>query len=393
MIHARRIKPKKTSTKDMLQNTVSANNGVENMPNNTVAASMGGASEVNATRSKVGSKAGAFDAAFGKSRPFSKVLKKGLRSKTNNRIVANNPRRKLINRLILLAIISMLVFTLLSMSFRTKEFLVEGNVHLDTSEVQMLSKIYAGTPLLWVSDRNIKNLLRNPWVDNVKINRVFPHTVLIKLRERTPVAVLSNDSIKADRVDFARQSELGIEQNLIGQIGVVKAGVAYAADGVVLPNVPEEVLERLTPIDGWGEDRSLEGLELFNHFTTMPELEVTKINYTPEGFEASFKYGLQDLVSNETSFILGQLQTPSLTLLKEHQSAFVHALMTEEEGELTNMASSLDDSFTQRLIVPAPQPSLESSGLGEGQALNQETGRIVKRKWITVYGWGVSLSE
>ena len=404
MIHARRVKSKDTSTKEMLENTVATRKGRSGQTK----AEQASASK----KSNANSNANAFDAAFEKARPFSKRFKRANKnSNNNNRSKSQTTNSKFLKRLSLLAIVCVLVFGLLSMSFRTETFIVEGNAHLSTAEVQTLSKIYEGTPLLWITGRNIKDLLRNPWVDNVKINREFPNTVRIELRERTPVALLSNDSSNAlfndivnDRVELAVQTQ-GIDAALIQN-----QAIPYSADGVVLLDAPLESFDRLARIDGWGEDQSLEGLELLNYFKRMPELSVSKINYTPEGFEISFNYGLREYSTGntagntaessttETSFILGQLQTPSLTLLKEHWSAFVHALATGEDGEPTNMAgsplglSSLSGLPDGLSIVPAPQSSV-GQALEALDGLDQETGRIVKRKWITVYAWGVSLSE
>jgi len=386
MTHARRVKPKQRSTKEKLENTVIRSRAKSSTGARRQATNAGQVSS---------SKAGAFDQAFGNSRGL-KFPSFGKRKKvTNNRSRSTASDRtdksgktvgqKFMKRLILLAIFCLLAFALLSLSFRTRTLSIQGNSHLNTDQVQQLSKIYSGTPLLWVTERNVKDLLRSPWVDKVKINRVFPNTVTIDLIERVPVAAFSSNSSISNMGDDVTAAE-----NLqLDGTSIENQVIAYAADGMMLPNVSVDTLNQLTVIEGWGEDRDIEGLELLNFLNRTPEFSVTEINYTPEGFEASFNYGLQEGASSETSFIMGQLQTPSLTLLKDHWSEFVHALATREGSGTFSAASgesNMADLSEGMFIVAAPT-------IGAEQNLDQETRRIVKRKYITVYGWGVSLSE
>lgn len=402
MTHARRVKPKQRSTKEKLESTV-----IRSRANSSLDTRMQQATNAGQVSS---SKAEAFDKAFGNSRglqfPFFGKRKEVTSSRSRNTVSGKTDKsgrtvgQKFMKRIILLAIFCLLAFALLSLSFRTKTLSIQGNSQLNTDQVQQLSKIYTGTPLLWVTERNVKDLLRNPWVDKVKINRVFPNTVTIDLIERVPVAAFSSNlstSIMGDNVMAAENLQLD-------GINVENQVIAYAADGMMLPNVSADVLSQLTLIDGWGEDRAIEGLELLNFLNRTPEFSVTEINYTPEGFEASFNYGLQESASSETSFIMGQLQTPSLTLLKDHWSGFVHALSTREgatrEGSGTFSAASGESNMADlsegMFIVSAPQLGVGQNLAGHGLAgenLDQETRRIVKRKYITVYGWGVSLSE
>lgn len=398
MIHARRVKAKENSARERLEQTSIGFSGqvlASNLVSNLASGNAVSSSAVSSAAAKDTQQVGAFDEAFG-----SRKRRVGSRSKTSSHSRhssrnGNGGRSKVLKRLILLAIALILLFILLSLTLRVETINIEGNNYLDTMELQSLSKIQTGTPLLWVSERNVKNLLRNPWLDNVKINRVFPNTVNIELRERAPVAVLSRELTQArlSSTDMAAETRQEITQ-------IQNDVIAYAADGTVLPDiasiVPATLVERLAVIDGWGVDRTVEGLELLNFLSRTPELSISNISYTPEGFEASFEYGLQDSFNTTTSFILGQLQTPSLTLLKEHWSEVLHALATREGvREAVKEANALggsDMAGSSEGVFFVPVPDVGTSDLGTSD-LDQETRRIVKRKYVTVYGWGVSLSE
>lgn len=69
---------------------------------------------------------------------------------------------------------------------------VTGVEHLTKEEMSALADVPAGTTLLRVDAAGIKNrLMKNAWVADVSVNRVFPDTLELAVTERTIEAVVS----------------------------------------------------------------------------------------------------------------------------------------------------------------------------------------------------------
>ncbi len=151
---------------------------------------------------------------------------------------------------------------------------VSGMTHFSKEELLALANLAPQDPLVWVNRWRLRNLMANPWIYKARIIRHWPDTVSLTVWERQAVAT---DGVQT-----------------------------YALDGTVLPNVAEEVKEGLVRIEGWGNDRSREALELVQ---LLAEYDLKVISYSPDGF---------DLRLAETTVF-----TPSLAALKEHWAGFV----------------------------------------------------------------------
>lgn len=68
---------------------------------------------------------------------------------------------------------------------------VEGVSHLDADAVSRLAGIRSGSSIVWLPKRAIaERLVSEPWVKDVSIDRDMPHTVIIRVGERTPALVV-----------------------------------------------------------------------------------------------------------------------------------------------------------------------------------------------------------
>ena len=80
---------------------------------------------------------------------------------------------------------------------------VEGVEHLTTEEMTQLANVPADTTLLRVDTETIKNrIMQNAWVQDVRINRLFPETLQIVVTERQVTAIVempnrSGSSVKS----------------------------------------------------------------------------------------------------------------------------------------------------------------------------------------------------
>jgi len=151
---------------------------------------------------------------------------------------------------------------------------VVGNVHHDRAGILRLAGLAEGDPFLWVTDRNLRRLARDPWIGSATIVRVWPERVSITIDER-----------RATLTD-------GL--------------TSYADDGTVLPGATAAETAALPRLTGWGAPRTAEAIELMRLLRTyQPQV----ISYSPEGFEIQLSSG--------------SLFTPSVEALREQWSAFV----------------------------------------------------------------------
>jgi cell division protein FtsQ len=163
---------------------------------------------------------------------------------------------------------------------------VSGNTHYSANEIASLTEITVGKPLLWITKQNLQPLANNPWIQNAQIIRAFPDAVHIQLQERVPVLT---DTIQT-----------------------------YALDGTVLPDVDAEARESLIQLQGWGENRVDEVLEIIALVSADNRYahQLKMISYSAAGFTLQFETNTGQAK---------EIFTPSLLALKT-QWASVMAL-------------------------------------------------------------------
>ena len=95
--------------------------------------------------------------------------------------------------LLVLLVVITIVFMILS---RTSMFAVDTveaveSEHVRAEDIEHLASIEEGTTLLNVDVAEVQNAIRkNPWVADVSVDRVFPSTLRISVRERVPRALV-----------------------------------------------------------------------------------------------------------------------------------------------------------------------------------------------------------
>ena len=104
-------------------------------------------------------------------------------------------RRHLVRIGIVAAVIAALVVggvaVYYSSLFTIESVSVEGVEHLTAEDMQNTAGVPAGTTLLRVDAAGIRNnLLKNSWVQDVSVRRVFPGTLVLSVTERTIEAVV-----------------------------------------------------------------------------------------------------------------------------------------------------------------------------------------------------------
>ena len=81
---------------------------------------------------------------------------------------------------------------MLSSHFGVKEIIISGNFHLNKDDIVKSTNIKKWTPLLEIRAEDLsKRLRKNPWIKSVSLKKQFPGTLLIRIEEAVPKALLS----------------------------------------------------------------------------------------------------------------------------------------------------------------------------------------------------------
>lgn len=92
---------------------------------------------------------------------------------------------------VLIAAASIALYTPWLSLFDLREIVVSGNQHVSAHEIGRISGFVQGENLLTAAvGRAAQRLETLPWVASVSIHRMLPHTLGVKIQERTPTAVL-----------------------------------------------------------------------------------------------------------------------------------------------------------------------------------------------------------
>lgn len=104
-------------------------------------------------------------------------------------------KKRLIRTLTILAVVIGLIIFSFSSFFTITSIMVEGNNYFSTDEIIAMSHAEPGANLIYRPGiGEIKSyLLKNPYINDVKVKRVFPSTLLIEVEEREQMAALVYD--------------------------------------------------------------------------------------------------------------------------------------------------------------------------------------------------------
>ncbi|RMG74007.1 MAG: FtsQ-type POTRA domain-containing protein [Nitrospirae bacterium] len=96
--------------------------------------------------------------------------------------------------LVVLVVVSatgLYLYGLLKRGLSLRHFVVMGNTHLADNEVVSLMGLKRGVSLLDIDPVRLRRrLLKSPWIKAVLIRRQPPHSLIVLVKEATPVAIL-----------------------------------------------------------------------------------------------------------------------------------------------------------------------------------------------------------
>lgn len=128
-------------------------------------------------------------------------------------------RRRMVVKALIIAIEIVIVFILLNYSpfFYIKDIEVEGNSLLSKTNVVSLSGVKRGDNLFNVKKSVvINNLMKEPYIGNVKVEKKLPKTIVINIIEKKPRAVME---VEGQRLIL--DSELNILEKNRARAGTV----------------------------------------------------------------------------------------------------------------------------------------------------------------------------
>jgi len=177
-----------------------------------------------------------------------------------------NKRAEGRRRLVVLAIVTAVVLLLVgaiavvaSPIFDVREVRVQGAVYTDADVLQEVVDSLQGEPVLLVDTEAAERRLADvPWVERVTVATDFPHTVVIDLRERRPVATFQGGDQQFRVIDVQGRVLDIIDGRPVAYPLVTGrhpdtprgqyAGVPYAAVGRLVLALPAEIRSLLVDI-------------------------------------------------------------------------------------------------------------------------------------------------
>ncbi len=105
-------------------------------------------------------------------------------------------RRRRIQLSVIIAVLLILILGVFQLYrsglINVKKIEVSGNKSVPSTKIIKACRVGEHTSLLSVSTGDISGrILKDPWIKNVTIKRVFPHTLRVEVQERVPLAIIS----------------------------------------------------------------------------------------------------------------------------------------------------------------------------------------------------------
>jgi cell division septal protein FtsQ len=107
-----------------------------------------------------------------------------------------NKGRKAVTLISVILLAGSLIFVAFEL-FQVREISVAGCATRDAAQVAALSGLTPGQCIFFVNTEKVKDSLKsNPIIDPVSVTIVYPYTVAIEIRERTPAGYIDADGVR-----------------------------------------------------------------------------------------------------------------------------------------------------------------------------------------------------
>lgn len=198
------------------------------------------------------------------------------------------PRRKIyLITFIFLCLILVFWYLLPLFLFPIQDIHLLGNFRIPKDQVMSNLDYLKGFPLFRVSRLRISSLLESGWVKEVKIYRLPPHTLLVKIIERTPFLIIAQENgntLLVDEEGYVIESPsqmIGLPTLLIDSIRLDENN-----------KVPEPFFKTLK--------------EIFEELEESP-IKIDKLSISPTGELSAYTRGNMKIIFGEEKDIFQKL--------------------------------------------------------------------------------------
>jgi cell division protein FtsQ len=149
--------------------------------------------------------------------------------KKSNELIRRRKRKIMIKRSILTLIFLMIVLVTLCLKlpyFAVETIVVENNKYIDSEIITSLSGINKGNNIFYINTKRSKSKIgSNAYISYVDIDRKFPNTILINVKEREATLYLNLDNkyIILDKEGFVLEISDSIENLKLVKVDGIKA--------------------------------------------------------------------------------------------------------------------------------------------------------------------------
>ena len=102
--------------------------------------------------------------------------------------------------------------------FNLKEIILENNLLIKDKEIKKLLLPIYGTNLIFLKSKDVEQaLLKNSFIDSFKLKKKYPNTLIIKIYEKKPIAILfykKNKFYLSRKIDLIEFNNIKDFQNL-----------------------------------------------------------------------------------------------------------------------------------------------------------------------------------
>ena len=111
-------------------------------------------------------------------------------------------------------VLSFVFYQSQKMGFTLETVKVAGNNAIATKDILSLIALPQGYPMLAINNNHIRDKLQNVgWIKNASISKQYPNALVVKIQERTPIAIWQNKG---------NYQLIGSEGHLMGTQGITK---------------------------------------------------------------------------------------------------------------------------------------------------------------------------
>lgn len=134
-----------------------------------------------------------------------------------------------------------------------KEVVIAGNSKISSSEIIKRSGIRAGsTSMLFSVSKAKRKILENPWIDDVRIRKLFHGKIKVEISENEPFCIMAREGTEPHYID-GQGRRLGIAEPSLGLDFPLISSKGEISPGLMLQAIEILNLSKSSSALGWSE--------------------------------------------------------------------------------------------------------------------------------------------